>query len=289
MNQQDIIFIINPIAGGAKKNIELLLKSLLAQKNIKTQFLKTLYKKHAFELAKEYLAKGYTHFVAVGGDGTVNEVATALLHTNAVLSIIPVGSGNGLARMLQIPLEIENALEVAIKHNVKKIDAGTINEFPFFCTAGIGFDAYCAYIFDQNSHKRGLANYIKVALNAYFKFKPIEIAFENKTKKVFSLTIGNANQFGNNAYITPDAKIDDGLLDCSVILPHSKIYGPVLAYLMMSKKLRNSKHVDSYSGKSFSVEIAPGTNIHLDGEPFKLDATALNFNILELSLAVTVK
>ena len=179
-----IFFIIN-IKSGSKSTSS---KAQLIQKlnkieNSSLHF--TEFSGHGGELAKLAISQQATKIIVVGGDGTINEVASALVGSNIPLGIIPIGSGNGLARHLQIPLTPRKALAHALLNKNKRIDVGFINERPFFCTAGIGFDAQVAHQFAKNN-KRGLINYIKATFITLFKFKPILIHFEGKQENLFS-------------------------------------------------------------------------------------------------------
>lgn len=288
MSKQDIVFIINPKAGGSNGTILTKIEKLVYSSNLKCILLTTQHKGHAVEYAQEYLGKGYIHFVAVGGDGTVNEVSKTLIKSEAILSIIPIGSGNGLARSLNIPINVEAAFNLIINKKTLRIDSGNINGHSFLCTAGIGFDALCAEKFDKGVHKRGIWNYIKIIFQTYFFFKPLKITLNNQASEMFSLTFANANQFGNNAYIAPDALIDDGFLDCSIINPHPKIFGFYLGYLLMSKKIRGSKYSEYFRSKSFEVSSETNFLIHIDGESLQLDTNIIKVECIERCLTVTI-
>ncbi len=288
LTNQTTIFIINPIAGSKKIDFSSAILNTISGQNLSAEIVKTQYKGHAFEIVEEYLAKGFLQFVAVGGDGTVNEVASALVETKGSLSIIPVGSGNGLARALEISMNWEKALQQAIHGTKRFIDVGFINEKPFFCTSGIGFDALCAYHFAKGSHKRGLSNYVKIILQTYFGYTPSKVAFQGQEVEYFSLTFANANQFGNDAFIAPDAILDDGMLDCSIIGPHPKWYGTMMGYLLMAGKIRTSKYVEYYRGKSFELKGQPQWLIHIDGESLKLETDRISVSIKENALGIMI-
>lgn len=266
LSRQTPVFIINPIAGSKKVDSKKLIESYLLTNNLKGIVEITTDKNHGKVLTKKYLEQGYTHFVAVGGDGTVNEVASQLINTNAYFSIMPLGSGNGLARTLKIPLVPEKALEKIFNGKKSVMDIGQINEFPFFCTAGVGFDAYCAKEFATGNHSRGIWNYIKVIFNGYFGYEANQSDFCNQNKEYFSITFANANQFGNNAFIAPDAILDDNLLDCTIIGKHPKWYGFYIGYLLMSGKIRSSSYVEYYRGSEFSLKHHHKLLLHIDGE-----------------------
>ena len=266
MSSQTPVFIINPIAGAKKVNSKKLIESYLSHKQLQGIIETTTKKSHGKAITKRYLNEGFEHFVAVGGDGTVNEVASELINSDAYFSIIPLGSGNGLARTLGIPMDPTKATERVFTGNKSVMDIGLINGLPFFCTAGVGFDAYCAKQFALENHSRGLWNYIKVIMASYLSYQANQSMFCEQPKGYFSITFANANQFGNNAYIAPDAVLDDNQLDCTIIEKHPKWYGMVMGYLLMSGKIRQSSYVEYYRGTEFSLSHNEKISMHIDGE-----------------------
>jgi diacylglycerol kinase (ATP) len=288
LTNQDIVFIINPKAGKGHPNIKKDIENAFINNTKKPIILFTERKNHAKEIVVDFLSKNCKHFVAVGGDGTVNEVASQLINSGAVLSIIPVGSGNGLARALGLSLRLDKALETIIQKTVKTIDCGTVNEIPFFCTMGIGFDAYCAAIFDKGTHQRGLINYIKIILKSYFDYKSNYAELNDNETEFFSITFANANQFGNNAYIAPDAVLDSTFLDCTVIGKHPKVRGFELSYRLMNKSILASKYVSYFRAKTYQIKAKNKLLVHIDGESYMLETNQLTINTLPGSLIVTV-
>jgi YegS/Rv2252/BmrU family lipid kinase len=205
-------FIVNPNAGSKNKAKYTKLIQLI-KSNDAHSIWETTEPLEAVDFAKKALEQGATRIIAVGGDGTINEVASVLVGKSIPLGIIPVGSGNGLARHLNIPLNYKKAFQKALVGATIKIDVGHINNRPFFCTAGVGFDAAVAHRF-ANSKGRGLVNYIKATIITLFKYKPILVSINNAhVENIFSLSIANANQFGNNAFISPFSNIQDGQLE----------------------------------------------------------------------------
>ena len=222
--KEKIIFLVNPNSGTKKKKkIPKLIKALIDKSIFDFEVRNTLFKGEATQIVTEKLAEGYRYFVAVGGDGTINEIAKALINTDATLAIIPVGSGNGLARHLKIPLKPSRAIKVINKLKVSTIDYGTINNAPFFCTCGVGFDAIIGARFDK-SKQRGLISYIRIAISEFFRFKPEKFTLsinqgESVQYSAFLVTIANASQYGNNAFIAPmalDSSLDILYSDYSV-------------------------------------------------------------------------
>ena len=284
MNKPTIIFILNPIAGKGLKVSKTHIEEKFSDKNV--EFIEVLEGRE--KIVKEAIKNGVLDFVVVGGDGTVNNIAALIMNTPARLGIVPNGSGNGLARDLGIPMNIEASLERIKTGKIKKIDVGLINQMPFFCTAGIGFDAICAYNFAHKSHNRGLWNYVKIILSNYYAFKPISVKIDGVKREFFSITFANAEQYGNNAYIAPFASIDDGIIDCSLILPHPKNNALRLGWTLMRRKLGSFKYFESQKGKTFKLEEISDQRIHIDGESIQLNETTIEINILEKALKVFV-
>ena len=231
---------------------------------------------------------GVTDFVVAGGDGTVNEVAASLLYSSARLGILPSGSGNGLARDLGLPMEMERALEVIRAGRVRTIDAGSLNGKPFFCTAGIGFDAVCAHDFAGGKHARGFWNYVRVIFRNYFNYGSVLALADGEERAFFSLTFANAGQFGNNAYIAPDARPDDGYLDCAVILPHPKLYFAELSWRLVRKTLGAFPYFRTWRFKECVLTDLSDLCIHIDGEAVTLDTPRVEVKVMEKALNVVV-
>lgn len=276
MPKKDIEFIINPIAGTRSK---LLLEDLIQQhldlKNLNYSISYTKERGHAQELASEAVIQGVDFIVAVGGDGTVNEVARALINEKSVLGIIPVGSGNGLARHLGIPLSPSLAIETLNKQNQKLIDAGMANNRPFFCTAGIGFDAHIGRKF-ASSTKRGFNTYVRTVLQEFLQYKShtysIQVDQEPAVdSEAFSITFANAAQFGNNAYISPEADISDGKLDLCLIKKYPKRVGLHLGMRLFNKTIHKSRFMSIRKIESAVINCSDADCFHLDGEFLMLD------------------
>lgn len=289
MNKQAIWFIVNPISGGKNvhRSIVKLIDSQLDKYRYSPKVFYTEYAGHATKIAIEAVKDGVSTVVAIGGDGTVNEVGKALVHTNTALGIIPTGSGNGLARELEIPLKPAKAIESLNTPVSKIIDVCYANEVPFFCTAGIGFDARCAEIFSQTKG-RGMLNYVKVGFKEFWKYKPLKCIFGANNYDVFSITFGNASQFGNNAYITPTAVIDDGLIDCTIINPPSAFQALSMIAQLFNGNIHSSELSENYRGTKFKVSTEQNLLIHYDGEPLRLNTNELIISVSEKSLRVII-
>ncbi len=276
-----IHFILNPNAGtNSLQKRERIVKSLNGIPNSKVWQTERV--KHASELTEIAISEGATKVIAIGGDGTINEVASALLNSNIPLGIIPMGSGNGLARHLQIPLQFDKALHKAINGTIISIDAGKWNERPFFCTAGIGFDAQVAAHF-ANRGKRGFLNYLYSTLVSLNQYQAIAIKDKGQ---VFSFTVANANQFGNNAYISPESDLQDGLLETILIKPGSILALANLGISLFRKNLPFHPLVSVSSVHTLQIEATEGIPYHLDGESLTLTSNRIEIAILPSALLV---
>ncbi len=289
--KKNITFLINPISGGKTKlNFPDLAAKFIDPGKFSPAYVFTEGPGHAHEMAIE-MVKGDTDIlVAVGGDGTINEIASAIDGSGKIMGIIPYGSGNGLARSLGISLNERRAVETLNKLNVSRIDSGTFNGRSFFNMAGIGFDAHISTIFASNV-KRGLGGYVKTAVyevsNYLCQNYILEIDGKRISRDAFMISIANSSQFGNNAHISPFASLKDGLLDVVITKPFPLYQFPVLGYRMFSRSTHRSKYVEIIRGKEISIVREGSGAIHLDGEPCEM-ASELKINIKPLSLSVLV-
>lgn len=224
---------------------------------------------HATELAHAARAEGCDLVMAFGGDGTMNEVAQALVGTATVLGIIPCGSGNGLARHLRIPLEATAALELLASGKPRVIDAGYADGRPFFVISGLGFEAEIARRFNLLT-RRGLPGYLATGARGWWSYLPQDCVIVQdgvrQARKVFTLAVANSSQYGNNARIAPRAVVDDGLLDLAAVPPVNLFNGPPLLARLFAGTLDRRADVLQLRGARFTVErVAPGP-LHTDGE-----------------------
>jgi YegS/Rv2252/BmrU family lipid kinase len=280
-------FIVNPNAGSKNKAKYTKLIQLI-KSNDAHIIWETTEPLEAVDFAQKAIDEGATRIIAVGGDGTINEVASVLVGKSIPLGIIPVGSGNGLARHLNIPLNYKKAFQKVLVGATIKIDVGHINNRPFFCTAGVGFDAAVAHRF-ANSKGRGLLNYIKATIITLFKYKPIQVSINNApVENIFSLSIANANQFGNNAFISPFSNIQDGQLELVKIDILNKLQAGIIAVRLFKKSIHHSNDVHIIACKTASIYYAKNAPIHIDGENLVTDNQLLNITISPLALNVIV-
>lgn len=266
-----ILFIINPVSGkgDGKRLAATILKKVTHSDN--TAIVFTRYKSEAGEIVREKLNEGFDTFVAVGGDGTVNEVAAALLHTGGKLGIIPNGSGNGLARHLKIPMQVAGALEVVLGAKVKQIDYGLLNDRPFFCVSGVGFDAHVGHVFSV-SHNRGFISYVRASLREFFRYKPQKYSMvidgvKRIKRRAFLVTFANGSQYGNNAYIAPAADVSDGLMDVCILRPFHFIKSFGFIYALFGRKLAGNSMMEIIRCRQVRLKRKKPGYIHIDGEP----------------------
>ena len=276
MQKQHITFIYNPVSGvSGKKLIINQIKRKLDTDKYDYVLQKTAYAGHATELARDAVARGADVVCAIGGDGTVNEVARALIHTTASLAIIPCGSGNGLARHLHIPLDPIRAIELINDGNTSTIDYGVINLRPFFCTCGVGFDASISEKFAKSKVRGPLAyieNVLKTSLTYNSETYDIDMVDENEqhsVQKAFLISVGNASQYGNNVYIAPQASVRDGLLDVTVLHPFTLIDAPQIAIHLMNGTLDDCPFCSIFQCRSLRIHRHSEGVVHFDGDPME--------------------
>lgn len=265
-----LLFIVNPNAG--KKMSQFIIETIRKEfpQNIYYQFAIWKDKDHFDEITDLLKTQGYTDAIAVGGDGTVNHVAKTILGTGITLGIVPIGSGNGLARSLGLSMKIEEVIHQIAVGKTATIDHGTVNNIPFFCTSGIGFDAHIGNLFATSS-KRGLQSYVKITLSELFKYraKNYTLMFNNQSieRKAFLITVANAGQYGNDFYIAPQASMQDGLFHVVVLKPFSIFNLPVLMAKLLSKKAYLSSCIETYTTDRITITRKEKDTVHFDGEP----------------------
>ncbi len=276
-DKNKIWFIINPISGTKDKaGIVAAIHKYMTPDRFDTEIRYTQCKGHAAKIAAEAISHNVDIVVAVGGDGTVNETARALIHTHVALGIVPCGSGNGLARHLGLPMNPEKALAVISECNICTLDYGLINGQPFFCTAGVGFDAFLSDMFNKSSH-RGLLSYVENALKAGVTYKPetyeLEIDGASGTQeprqvyKAFLITCANASQYGNDFYIAPHASMSDGLMDVTVMEPFTLLEAPAIAYQLAHRTITSNSHIRTFKCRRLTIHRQQPGVIHFDGDP----------------------
>lgn len=282
-------FIVNPIAGTrSKKRILKLLDTIPSKGQFQIEISQTQAKGDASRLAGESDADV---IVAIGGDGTVHEVASGILGSNKTLGIIPCGSGDGLALHLGISRKPQAAIDALLNGRTERIDFGMINgQQPFFCTAGVGLDADVAWAF-ANNNRRGLWSYIVLAWRIWRHSKPqdyvVEIDKNKMQVKAVLITVGNANQWGNQARITSLASVQDGVLDACIVVPFKTIEIPVLAVELLTGHAHKNPRVHMLRGKEIFIHRQQEGPIHFDGDPYMM-GTDIQFTTEQSALSVII-
>jgi len=282
-----IYIIYNPISGSKGNSYRAKLEEKL-QNIPNSKLFKTAFAKHAEAITQSILLENPEKIIVIGGDGTINEVAKQLIHKNVPLGIIPMGSGNGLARHLGISIDFNKALDLAINStDCKAIDVAYFNEHPFFCTAGLGFDAAVANDFSKRKG-RGFLNYIKSSLAVNNYYENIEVAFNEQERftPYFSITFANANQFGNNAFISPGSNLLDNKFELVTVKPLNILEKAQLGISLFLKTIQKHPKVEIVSTTSCSLLVKNSDFYHLDGETFPLTSQRVNIKIIPNSLKI---
>jgi len=282
------LFIINPISSGKKKDqVPALIKKILDHTQFEATIVYTERAMHGGDLAKDAVGV-YDYVIAVGGDGTVNEIASAIVGTNIALGIIPFGSGNGLARFLGIPMDTGKSIETINAERVEVIDSAKLNGQRFFNLAGMGFDAHIAEVFSHDKN-RGFWAYIKSSFREISNYKAetyhINIDGTEYVRDAFMLSIANSSQFGNNAHVSPYASVQDGLLDVCIIKQFPLWRFIEMGIRMFAKTADKSKYVEIIRGKNVTIRRSTDGPVHLDGEPQTI-GTEANIEIVPASLRI---
>lgn len=270
-DKKQIVFIVNPISGTqGKKSIIKCIDERIDRSLYDYKIEKTAYAGHAIEIAADAAKRNVDIVVAIGGDGTINEAARSLIHTPTALGIIPCGSGNGLARHLRIPMEPKSAIDLINNNYQICIDYGKINNIPFFCTCGVGFDAFVSLKF-ADSGKRGLLTYLENTLHESLNYQPETYEIENEEGtvkyKAFLIACGNASQYGNNAYITPQASLKDGFMDVTIIEPFNIIDIPSLSFQLFNKTIDQNSRIKTMRTQKIKIHRTKPGVFHFDGDP----------------------
>ncbi|MDO9613405.1 MAG: diacylglycerol kinase family lipid kinase [Bacteroidota bacterium] len=242
------------------------------------EYFLTDYPGHATELASQASSNGFDLVVAVGGDGTVNEVAKGLIGSHTLMGIIPMGSGNGLARELGISMNMRKSARTLLEGKTIQLDVCKLNTQHFLCTSGIGFDALVAHKMSKAT-SRGFLKYIQLVVQESIFYKPLDVRMKIDgvliEKPVFLITFANASQFGNNAFIAPAASMTDGLIDVVVVRKFAKIWMPVFAVALFTKLIPKLPFVECFKAKQIELELADTPYYHFDGEPGQLQTPAI--------------
>lgn len=270
MQDNRILLIINPISGQIKKDkVPNLASSRLSQLGFNVDVEFTKYGGHATQLAQKAVGEGYYGVIACGGDGTINETAIALRETDTNLGILPCGSGNGLARHLEIPIDFALSLNVIEQNHITRCDYCSVNDMPFFCTFGVGFDATVSHRFAQQN-RRGKMMYIKSAITEYLNYNQqtytLKANGETITEEAFIVACCNASQYGNNAYIAPHASMTDGLIDVTIIHRGTIFDSAIMGFDLFSGYLDRNTHIRTFRTDHLEITRNEEGAAHIDGE-----------------------
>lgn len=288
-----IIFIINPKSGTGKQT-----KAKIAiEKHIDTtkynyEIIETEYKGHAKKIAKQAIKDKVYMLVSVGGDGTLNEISKAIVHTDVILGIIPAGSGNGLAHHLKISTNPNKAINIINNGKIEEIDTILLNEDRFVSIAGVGFDAFVAWHYDKST-KRGFFPYFKLAFKHFFTYKPkkyiLHINNETIHRRALLITFANSSQWGYNTKIAPSASLKDGKIDVCIFKKPSVIKALLLAPKLFAGKIDHTSNMETIQCDCCQVYRSSNKkmHIHIDGEKKKRKQT-VTLNIEPKSLKIMV-
>lgn len=288
--KKKICFIINPISGvGRKGKLPGMIEQYLDHSKFDYSISYTQYRGHAHNIALEAVNNQFDIVCAIGGDGSVHEVGTALINTKVQLAIIPMGSGNGLARHLKIPTKIHKAIACINKLETIKMDTVNVNKQPFLGIGGYGLDALIAKKFDEHK-KRGFITYIKLVCKEFWKYNPVNISIdmngEVKKMPVVMCTIANASQFGNGFVVSPNSDVSDGQIEMVIVKPFTIWRFPELALKFFRRRSDKSKYTEIIQFKNATINI-PHVYGHYDGEPVKV-AKELKVEVNPHSLNILV-
>lgn len=287
-----IKLIYNPRSGLMRSPVIIrrLIEYTLHEAPFQYDFAQTKYRGHAREIAAQAAADGYDAVVAVGGDGTANETASGLLYTPCALGIIPIGSGNGLARGLSIPISVRRATRLLLDGVVRLIDAGQIENRHFFVVTGIGFDALIGKLFDDRS-LRGPLPYFYIGVREFFYYRPetFTLKFDDKkiTVRALLVTIANTKQWGNGVFIAPHAEPDDGLLDVCILHRINVLRAIYHFPKLFTGKIDKVREYERYQTTALQIFRQKPGPFHVDGEPVDAEEV-LNISIKHKALRVIV-
>jgi YegS/Rv2252/BmrU family lipid kinase len=288
-----ILFIINRKAGtDREKRLEDVIRQHLPAPDFSVQITHLAYLGHGTHLAQEAVQQGVDTVVAVGGDGSINEIAQGLLGSKTALAVIPLGSGNGLARALKIPLNVHKALQLIVQNKRGPIDAGYANEHLFLSNAGVGFDALVADRF-RNTQKRGLQGYAKLVIKSFREYKgdhyTINIDGKTLEQQAFLLSVANGNQFGYEFKLAPQASVFDGLLDVCIVPPVSFLGLLPLSIYSLLGTVHKTKYMQHYTGECITVSSPQLAYLQVDGDAVPLSRQGtVQFRIVREALQVVL-
>src|SRR5690554_2151698 len=275
MAKEKMCLIINPVSGTeSKKNIPEDVAASLDQKKTDLIIRVTGYPRHASEIAREAVQEGFKSVIVAGGDGTVNEATRGGVHDATTFGSGPLGSGNGQARDLGIPIHAEKALDIVLKDSTRAIDYGTANGHIFFCTCGFGFDAFISDRF-ADERRRGPLGYVRNVLESVVDFKSdeYEITHDGGTlrERAFILTCANASQYGNEAHIAPGASLDDGKMNVAILKPLNALEIPQTTIQLFTRNIDKNSKMTTLVTRRLHIKRSRSGMMHVDGDPVQAD------------------
>jgi diacylglycerol kinase (ATP) len=270
-NQNKALFVLNPSSGVPPVNF--IVSKDLERRKSDLFCYKSLSKEDTGSMIRENFSD-YNVFIAAGGDGTVHTVAAELVGTDKIIGVLPLGSGNGFAKEFGFKMNVRSLLSDIKKAESMDIDVIEINDKLCLNVAGIGLDSFVAHSFN-NLKLRGFIPYVWLTFKTFLRLRPFHVTIkvggeEIVSEKLFVLTIANTRQFGNNAYIAPEAKPNDGLIDIVMIRPFPKVLGSLFIIRLFTKRINKSKYVRHIkTGEEIIIETDE-TRFHIDGEPLEI-------------------
>ncbi|NIV92321.1 YegS/Rv2252/BmrU family lipid kinase [candidate division KSB1 bacterium] len=290
MNFEKIKIIVNPVAGARRDQRRMIdsIKSFFSDIGSNYELCFTSRRGEGLEFAQNAVEEKVDAVIVVGGDGTINEVGSALVNTDVVIGIIPCGSGNGLARTLGIPAEAVAACKLVMNGQIVSIDVGKVNDGFFFLVAGVGFDALVGKKFDEMP-TRGPLPYFYLSVKEFLTYKPEEIAihFDERSLQVrpFVIAVANGQQYGNNALIAPGAKLNDGLLDLCIVHRLSVLQLPEALPKLFKGKIESYSDAEFHKTQNLVIERQQSDYVNIDGEPV-LEAPVVKVSMLPKALKI---
>lgn len=282
--------ILNPVSGNRKSfYLDKYIRKYFDLKQFDYNIVHTKYAGHGYKIALDATFDGYKLVVVAGGDGMINEVAHGLANSNTVMGIIPNGSGNGLARHLEIPLNPVKAIEVLNRFNTSFMDTYIINKKGFFCNmAGVGFDALVAQKF-ANGKKRRFITYLRIILKEFISYKPhnyyIKIDNRELSLKAFIVSFANSSQFGNNAVIAPKASVKDGMINVCIMKSFKWYQAPYIGFMLLTGRIDKTSFMTFFKAKDVKIKMFDANYCHLDGDPYEF-GNVINIKPNEASLKI---
>lgn len=269
-----LLAVVNPKSGtGDQHQVPQLIDSIIDKSRFTVDIRMVEAEGDAYRFGREAVDNGYYGLVAIGGDGTVNGAASAVVDSDVALAVVPCGSGNGLGRHLNIPMNMKKALALINDDRVEPFDYCTVNDRPFMCTCGMGFDAQVAFDFSQ-AGKRGFITYLKKTFSVYASYNCedyiIELDGNRIEEKAFVIALCNAAQYGNNSFIAPHASMQDGMLDVTVISPFKFYDAPFVGLSLFFKNIDKNRHVAIYRAKEIKIIRKQHGPMHIDGDPVEM-------------------